>query len=169
MPRAREARVHATLAGAGISADAHHLAALDPTGAGAARAISAALRDGGLQPADVTHVNAHATATPLGDVAESRALHAALGPAVTHVAVTATKSLTGHLLGAAGAVEAIATVLALRDGIVHATRNLEDPDDEIDLDVVRIANRSVDGGAALSTSFGFGGHDVCLAFTKGQP
>ncbi len=167
--RAREARVHATLAGAGISADAHHVAAPEPTGAGAARAISAALRDGGLQPADVTHVNAHATATPLGDVAESRALHAALGPAVTHVAVTATKSLTGHLLGAAGAVEAIATVLALRDGIVHATRNLEDPDDEIDLDVVRIANRSVDGGAALSTSFGFGGHDVCLAFTKGQP
>ena len=161
--------MHATLAGAGISADAHHVAAPEPTGAGAARAVGAALRDAGLQPADVAHVNAHATGTPLGDVAESRALHSALGPAVTGVAVTATKSLTGHLLGAAGAVEAVATVLALRDGIVHATRNLDDPDDEIDLDVVRIANRPLAGGAALSTSFGFGGHDVCLAFTKGQP
>ncbi|MGZ4617998.1 MAG: beta-ketoacyl-[acyl-carrier-protein] synthase family protein [Frankiaceae bacterium] len=167
--RARGAQVHATLTGAGISADAHHVAAPEPTGAGAARAVGAALRDAGLQPADVAHVNAHATGTPLGDVAESRALHSALGRAVAGVAVTATKSLTGHLLGAAGAVEAVATVLALRDGMVHATRNLDDPDDEIDLDVVRIRNRPLAGGAALSTSFGFGGHDVCLAFTKGQP
>ena len=150
------------------------MAAPEPTGAGAARAVGAALRDAGLQPADVAHVNAHATGTPLGDVAESRALHSALGRAVAGVAVTATKSLTGHLLGAAGAVEAAATVLALRDGMVHATRNLDDPDDpddpddEIDLDVVRIGNRPLAGGAALSTSFGFGGHDVCLAFTKGQ-
>ncbi|WP_131747811.1 beta-ketoacyl-ACP synthase II [Frankia sp. Cppng1_Ct_nod] len=163
--RARGATVYATLAGAGTSADAYHVAAPEPSGAGAARAIRAALRSGELTPADVIHINAHATSTPVGDVAEARALRAALGDAIDGVTVTSTKSMTGHLLGAAGAVEAVISVLALRERTVPATRNLDALDDEIDLDVVSIDNRSIPAGAALSNSFGFGGHDVCLAFT----
>ncbi|HMA46535.1 MAG TPA: beta-ketoacyl-ACP synthase, partial [Frankiaceae bacterium] len=118
-----------------------------------------------LAPEDVRQVNAHATSTPIGDVAEARALRLALGAAADGAAVTGTKSMTGHLLGAAGAVEAVATVLALREGLVPATRNLDALDDEVDLDVVTIDPRRVRGGVALSNSFGFGGHDVCLAFT----
>lgn len=163
--RARGARPYATLAGAGISADSFHVAAPEPTGAGAARAIRAALRSGDLAPEDVRQVNAHATSTPIGDVAEARALRLALGAAADGAAVTGTKSMTGHLLGAAGAVEAVVTVLALREGLVPATRNLDALDDEVDLDVVTIDPRRVRGGVALSNSFGFGGHDVCLAFT----
>jgi 3-oxoacyl-[acyl-carrier-protein] synthase II len=162
---ARGARVYATLAGAGISADAHHVAAPDPTGSGAARAVRAALRTGGLEPRDVVHINAHATSTPPGDLAEARALRIALESDLDSVAVTSTKSMTGHLLGAAGAVEAIVAVLSMRERIVPATRNLDALDDEIDLDVVTIDNRAIGSGAALSNSFGFGGHDVCLAFT----
>lgn len=163
--RNRGARAYAELAGAGISADAHHVAAPEPTGAGAGRALSLAMRDAALQPADVVHVNAHATSTPLGDVAEARALRIALGDAANTVAVTATKSCTGHLLGAAGALEAAVTVLSLRNGVVPPTRNLDDPDDEVGLDVVRFEPRALPpGGAALSNSFGFGGHNVTLAF-----
>jgi 3-oxoacyl-[acyl-carrier-protein] synthase II len=163
---ARGARVYAQLAGAGISADAHHVAAPDPSGDGAARAMTLAIRDAGCTPADVTHVNAHATSTPLGDVAEVLAIRTSLGPAVDAVAVTGTKSMTGHLLGAAGAVEAVATVLALSDGAIPPTRNLDDPDDAVDLDVVRVDARPLPGGVALSNSFGFGGHNVTLAFRK---
>ncbi|CAJ64304.1 MULTISPECIES: beta-ketoacyl-ACP synthase II [Frankia] len=162
---ARGARVHGTLAGAGISSDAYHIAAPDPTGAGAARAVRAALRSASLEPTDIVHINAHATSTPAGDVAEAVALRSALGDHIDAVAVTATKSMTGHLLGAAGAVEAVASILALRERIVPATRNLDALDDEIALDVVSIDNRKIGTGAALSNSFGFGGHDVCLAFT----
>src|SRR4051794_8083301 len=163
--RARGAQVYAELAGAGMSADAYHVAAPEPEGAGAARAVRGALASGNLDARDVQHINAHATSTPVGDVAEARALRLALGAAADCVAVTSTKSMTGHLLGAAGAVEAIATILALRDGVVPATRNLDDPDDDIDLDLVRVDNRPLSSGVALSNSFGFGGHDVCLAFT----
>jgi 3-oxoacyl-[acyl-carrier-protein] synthase II len=162
---ARGARIYGYLAGAGISADAYHVAASEPTGAGAARAVAEALETGELTPADVVHVNAHATSTPVGDASEAKALHTALGAAVGSVAITATKSMTGHLLGAAGAVEAVATVMAMRECVVPATRNLDALDDEIELDVVRIDNRTIKPGAALSNSFGFGGHDVCLAFT----
>ncbi|MCW2544784.1 MAG: 3-oxoacyl-(acyl-carrier-protein) synthase 2 [Frankiales bacterium] len=161
---ARGARVHARLAGAGVTSDAHHVTAPDPTGDGAARSIAQALQDAGLSATEIGHVNAHATSTPLGDVAEARALAAALGS--HRPAVTATKSCTGHLLGAAGAVEAIATVIALRDGIVPAIRNLDDQDDEADVDAVRIDPRQLVHDAALSTSFGFGGHDVSLVFTR---
>jgi 3-oxoacyl-[acyl-carrier-protein] synthase II len=163
--RARGARVYAELAGAGISSDAHHVAAPEPTGAGAARALSLAMRDAGLQPQDVVHVNAHATSTPLGDVAEAKALRTALGDAASTIPVTATKSCTGHLLGAAGALEAAVTVLSLHHGVVPPTRNLDDPDDDIGLDVVRFEPRALPatGGAALSNSFGFGGHNVTLA------
>ncbi len=162
---ARGARVYAVLAGAGMTNDAHHIAQPEPSGDGAARAIRAALASGGLTPADVVHVNAHATSTPVGDLAEANAMRLALGHAAGSVAVTATKSMTGHLLGAAGAVEAVATVLALHHRVVPATINLDALDDEVGLDVVSINARSIPAGAALSNSFGFGGHDVCLAFT----
>ena len=162
--RARGARVYAELAGAGLSADAHHVAAPEPTGAGAARALQLAVRDAGATASDVVHVNAHATSTPLGDIAESLALRTALGDALDGINVTATKSCTGHLLGAAGALEAAVTVLSLHQNVVPPTRNLDDPDDEIALDVVRMAPRPLTDGLALSNSFGFGGHNVTLAF-----
>jgi 3-oxoacyl-[acyl-carrier-protein] synthase II len=161
---ARGARVHGWLSGAGLAADAHHVTAPDPEGLGAARSVRLALADAQLEARDIGHVNAHATATPLGDVAEARALRLALGS--HRPPVTATKSCTGHLLGAAGAVEAIATVVALRDQLVPPVRNLDDPDDEADIDAVRLVPRQVRHEAALSTSFGFGGHDVSLVFTR---
>ncbi len=163
--RARGARVYASLAGAGMSADGYHVAAPEPSGGGAARAVRACLRSAGLTANEVVHVNAHASSTPAGDAAESRALRAALGDAIDDVAVTSTKSMTGHLLGASGAVEAIIATLSLRERTVPATRNLDALDDQIELDVVTVENRSIPDGAVLSNSFGFGGHDVCLAFT----
>jgi 3-oxoacyl-[acyl-carrier-protein] synthase II len=161
---ARGARVHARLAGAGIASDAYHVTAPDPAGTGAAQSIVLALRDAGVEPSDIGHVNAHATSTPLGDVAEARALAMALGD--NRPPVTATKSNTGHLLGAAGAVEAIAAALALRDSKVPPVRNLDDLDDDVHLDVVRVVPREHAHEAALSTSFGFGGHDVSLVLTR---
>jgi 3-oxoacyl-[acyl-carrier-protein] synthase II len=161
---ARGATIYGVLAGAGVTADGYHITAPDPDGAQAARAIRLALADSGLTGSDIGHVNAHATSTPVGDVAEAQAIRAALGE---HPVVTATKSMTGHLLGAAGAVEAIATVLAIRYGIVPMTRNLDDLDDEVTLDVVRGEARKVALHAALNDSFGFGGHNVALAFTAG--
>ncbi len=160
----RGARVRARLAGAGLASDAHHVTAPDPSGAGAARSITAALRDAGVGPRDVGHVDAHATSTPLGDLAEARALSIALGD--HRPPVTAPKSCTGHLLGAAGAVEAIAAVLALQSGVVPAIRNLHDQDDAADVDAVRTVNRDHLHDVALSTSFGFGGHDVSLVLTR---
>ena len=162
--RARGARIHAYVGGAGLASDAYHVTAPDPEGTGAARSITLALQDAGITATDIGHVNAHATSTPLGDVAEARALGLALG---THrPAVTATKSCTGHLLGAAGAVEAVATVVALRDGLVPPIRNLDDMDDAADVDAVRMVPRVLTHTAALSTSFGFGGHDVSLVFVR---
>jgi 3-oxoacyl-[acyl-carrier-protein] synthase II len=163
---ARGATAYALLSGAGITNDAHHIAAPEPTGSGAARAMSLALADARLEPADVRHVNAHATSTPAGDVAEAAAIRTAFGASADDVVVTATKSCTGHLLGAAGGVEAIFTVLALRDGVVPAIRNLDDPDDDVGLDTVRVDPRDVEIRAALSNSFGFGGHNVALAFRR---
>ena len=162
--RARGARVHARLAGAGLASDAYHVTAPDPAGTGAARSIVLALRDAGVSPAELGHINAHATSTPLGDVAEARAFAQALGSA--RPPVTATKSCTGHLLGAAGAVEAVATVVALRDGVIPPVLNLDDMDDEADVDAVRVVPRVHDHTSALSTSFGFGGHDVSLVLTR---
>ncbi len=162
--QARGARVHGHLAGAGLASDAHHVTAPDPAGTGAARSITAALQDAGVQATDIGHINAHATSTPLGDLAEARALVIALGD--HRPPVTATKSCTGHLLGAAGAVEAIATVLALSRGVVPAIRNLDDPDDDADVDAVRLVPRQHPHEVALTTSFGFGGHDVSLVLTR---
>lgn len=160
--RSRGARVHAALAGAGVTSDAHDITL--PDAAGQVRAIEEALRDAGLTGDDIGHVNAHATGTPQGDIAESRALMSAVGG---HPVVTAAKSATGHLLGASGAVEAILTVLALNESVVPPVRNLEEIGDGIELDLVRGLPRKADADAALSTSFGFGGHNVVLAFTRG--
>jgi 3-oxoacyl-[acyl-carrier-protein] synthase II len=123
-----------------------------------------ALRNAGLDAGSVVHVNAHATSTPLGDVAESLAIHDALGPHATTVPVTSTKSMTGHSMGASGALEAVITVLSLAERVVPATRNLQTQDGEIDLDVVTGRPRGIPDGVALSNSFGFGGHNVSLAF-----
>ena len=161
---ARGASGYAEAAGAGITADSHDIAQPDPSGAGATRAMRAALREAGLAPADVIHINAHATSTPQGDVAEALAIREALGDAAGGVVVTSTKSMTGHLLGAAGALESLATVLALRDRVVPPTTNLDDPED-VGLDLAA-TRRELPGGdiAALNNSFGFGGHNVAVAF-----
>jgi 3-oxoacyl-[acyl-carrier-protein] synthase II len=162
---ARGAKIYARLAGAGGTADGYDLVAPHPEGEGAGRAIAAAIRDAGLTPADIGHVNAHATSTPIGDTAEANAIRNAIGD---HVLVTATKSQTGHLLGAAGALESVFTILALRDQIVPATANLDDPDDDAAvqaLDIVRREPRKASFTAALNDSFGFGGHNMALVFT----
>jgi 3-oxoacyl-[acyl-carrier-protein] synthase II len=163
---ARGRTPYARVAGAGLSSDAHHVAAPDPEGAGAARAMTGALRDAGLNASDVVHLNAHATSTPVGDVAEAAAIRSAFGDAAAALAVTATKSCTGHLLGAAGALEAAFTALAIRDGVVPAVRNLDDPDDDVALDVVRMQPRRMPVPVAMSNSFGFGGHNVALVLTE---
>ena len=166
---ARGRKAYAELAGAGLSADAYHVAAPEPDGRGAARAMTLALQDADVDASEISHVNAHATSTPIGDTAEARAVRAALGPAADQVALSATKSMTGHLLGAAGAVEAVATVLALRDRQAPPTINVDDPDDEIDLDIVRVDPRPLpEQGIALSNSFGFGGHNVTLTFRSSR-
>jgi 3-oxoacyl-[acyl-carrier-protein] synthase II len=164
--RARGARIYAEVAGVGLSADSHHIAQPDPDGSGAIRAIAAALEAAGAAPADVVHVNAHATSTPQGDIAEATALRAVLGSASDGVAVSGTKSMTGHLLGGAGAVESVAAILALHHRMAPVTANLDDPDDEIGLDVVSGEPRRLRDGDAvvLNNSFGFGGHNVALAF-----
>lgn len=164
--RARGAKVYAELAGAGSSADAHNIVQPDPVGRGAARAMELALTDADLPAADLAHLNAHATSTTQGDIAESLAINQVLGTEVSHVAVSATKSVTGHLLGATGAVEAIATVLALYARLAPPTANLEALDGEIELDVVSGEPRALPDGpiAALNNSFGFGGANVAVAF-----
>jgi len=160
---ARGVRPYAVLAGAGITADGYHITAPDPDGSGAARAITAAVRDAGMSTSDITHVNAHATSTAAGDVAEAKAIRAALGD---HPVVTAPKSMLGHLIGAAGAVETIATILAVRDDVIPATRNLDDPDQGVEVDVVRVTPRQMTVPAAVNDAFGFGGHNVAIAVRK---
>lgn len=164
--RARGAKIYAVVGGASITSDAFHIAAPDPEGAGAARAMTLALADAGLAPEDIAHVNAHATSTPVGDVAEARAIRLALGDTTDRVAVSATKSMTGHLLGAAGALESLFTVLALHHRTAPPTINIDDFDPDIDLDVVRKDARLLPEGdiAALNNSFGFGGHNAAVLF-----
>ena len=163
---ARGATIYAEVAGVGLSADGHHIAQPEPEGRGATRAIRSALEASGLAASDIIHVNAHATSTPQGDGAEALAIRAALGSATDGIAVSGTKSMTGHLLGGAGAVESVAAILALRHRIAPVTANLQDRDDSIDLDVVSGSPRTLrDGDAAvLNNSFGFGGHNVALIF-----
>ena len=164
---ARGARMLGRIAGYGATCDAHHLTAPDPEGAGAARAITAALNDAQLDPGGIDYVNAHGTSTPLNDRSETLALKRALGPRAHELPVSSTKSAIGHLLGAAGAVEAIATLLALRDRIAPPTLGWEEPDEGLDLDYVPGSARPLnvpDGRSArgLSNSFGFGGHNAAL-------
>ncbi|MDT5038289.1 MAG: 3-oxoacyl-[acyl-carrier-protein] synthase [Micromonosporaceae bacterium] len=161
--RARGAKIYARLAGAGMTSDGYDIVQPEPEGKGGARAIAMALADAGLDRTEIVHVNAHATSTPVGDLAEIIMLHAAIGD---HVVVTSTKSMTGHLLGAAGAVESIATILAIRDSVIPPTINLDDPDDKVDLDVVAHKARHLEVPAAVNNSFGFGGHNAVLVFVR---
>jgi 3-oxoacyl-[acyl-carrier-protein] synthase II len=165
----RDARVHAVAAGVGYSGDAHHIAQPEPDGSGVTLAIRRVLADAGLSPDQIAHVNAHATSTPAGDVVECQAIAAALGPAAGGVVISATKSMTGHLLGGAGAVESVAAILALRERIAPPTINLEDPDDaagtQIATEATKLQPRGTAPMAVLNNSFGFGGHNVALAFT----
>jgi 3-oxoacyl-[acyl-carrier-protein] synthase II len=151
-----------------MSADSHHIAAPEPEGAGASRAMVEAVQRAGLTPKDIVNVNAHATSTPVGDVAESNAIRRAFGDDADGMPVSATKSMTGHLLGAAGALEGVLTVLALHHRIAPATINLDDFDPAIKLDVVHGEARKLPEGdiAALNNSFGFGGHNVAVVFTS---
>ncbi|MET8232983.1 beta-ketoacyl-ACP synthase II [Micromonospora sp. NPDC005298] len=160
---ARGARVYARLAGAGITSDAYDIVQPHAEGEGAIRAIAKAIADADVAKRDIVHVNAHATSTPVGDMLEIGALHKALGD---HPVLAATKSMTGHLLGAAGALESIATILAIRDGVVPPTINLDDPEPGLTLDVAAHKARHMEIPAALNNAFGFGGHNVALVFTR---
>jgi 3-oxoacyl-[acyl-carrier-protein] synthase II len=164
--KARGASIYGVYGGAGMTSDGHHIAQPDPEGAGAARAMTAALADAGVSAADVYHVNAHATSTPQGDIAEAVAIRRALGSDADQALVTGTKSMTGHLLGGAGAIESIFTILALRDRTAPPTINLENMDPEIQIPVAANSPHELPSGdiAALNNSFGFGGHDVALVF-----
>jgi 3-oxoacyl-[acyl-carrier-protein] synthase II len=160
--KARGATILGEIAGAGITSDGYHIAAPDPEGRGVVRALRAALESADLTPSDITHINAHATSTPAGDVAEAKAIREVFGSAADDVVVSAPKSTFGHLLGAAGAVEAIATLLSVTEHIVPPTLNLDDRDDDVDLDVVTVDPRPLREGPAISNAFGFGGHNVVL-------
>ncbi len=164
--KARGAKIYCELVGQGLSSDGYHIAAPDPDGSGVQRAIKFALADAKLSTKDIVHLNAHATSTPAGDVAEANALRLALGKDSDHVAVSATKSMTGHLLGGAGAIESIFIVKALQERLAPPTINIENLDPAVTIDVVRDTPRQLPAGqiAALNDSFGFGGHNVVLAF-----
>lgn len=162
----RGAHIHAELLGYGLSGDAHHLSAPDPAGSGARRAMKAALKRAGVTPEEVDYVNAHATSTPVGDPVEIEALKSCFGSHAYEMSVSSTKSATGHLLGAAGAAEAIFTVLSVRDGAIPPTLNLESPDAGCDLDLVPHQPKERCVRHALSNSFGFGGTNASLVFGR---
>ncbi|OGL05530.1 MAG: beta-ketoacyl-[acyl-carrier-protein] synthase II [Candidatus Rokubacteria bacterium RIFCSPLOWO2_02_FULL_71_18] len=162
----RDARIYAEVVGYGMTGDAHHMTAPDPAGDGAARAMAAALRDARLPPAAVGYINAHGTSTPYNDRFETLAIKRVFGEHARRLAVSSTKSMTGHLLGAAGGIEAIATVLALHHGLLPPTINYETPDPDCDLDYVPNQARKQDVEVALSNAFGFGGTNAALAFRK---
>jgi len=165
---ARGARVYARIAGVGISSDGYHITSPEPSGRGQIAAMRAALADAGVSAADVAHVNAHATSTVVGDLIEARSVRGVLGSAADRVALSATKSMTGHLLGGAGAVETIFTVLALQQRTAPPTINVDQPDPEMVLDLVRDIPRALPSGqiAGINNSFGFGGHNVALVVTS---
>jgi len=154
------------MAGYGNAADAHHLTAPSPGGEGAARCMHIALRSAGLNPSDVSYINAHGTATPQGDVAETQAIKSVFGPHAKKLAVSSTKGATGHLLGAAGGVEMALCVKAIECGVVPPTINLENPDPECDLDYVPDTAREMKVNTILNNSFGFGGHNACVVARK---
>ena len=162
---ARGAKIYAELAGSGVTSDSYHITAPDPEGLGASRAVMAALEQAGATPDDVTHINAHATSTPVGDIAEFHALQSVFGDRVGSIPVSATKAATGHLLGGTGALEAVFSILAIHERTAPPTINLENQDDQIPLDVVT-SPRDLGTGPqlAISNSFGFGGHNAVVAF-----
>ena len=164
----RGAKIYGVVSGAGMSSDGYHIAAPEPEGAGAARAMKFALADANAKATDVVHINAHATSTPVGDIAEYKAMRSALGGALDNVVITATKSMTGHLLGGAGAVESVFTILGLKEGLIPPTLNLDDQDEEIKVNIAKDKPFKLSSSAnfALNNSFGFGGHNVCIAFSK---
>jgi len=161
---ARDARIYAEIVGYGMTGDAHHMTAPDPEGDGAARAMAMAVRDAGLEPSAIGYINAHGTSTPYNDKFETLAIKSVFGEHARRLAVSSTKSMTGHLLGAAGGVEAIATVLALHHGVLPPTINYETPDPECDLDYIPNQARKQHVEVALSNAFGFGGTNATLAF-----
>jgi 3-oxoacyl-[acyl-carrier-protein] synthase II len=164
----RGARIYAELAGVGLTADAHHITAPDPEGDGAIRVMKATLADAGMSPDSVDYINVHGTSTPLGDIAETKAIKAVFGDHAWKLNISSTKSMTGHLLGAAGAIEAIAAVLAVRDNIVPPTINFKTNDPECDLNYTFNVAQKREVNAAISNTFGFGGHNACLLVKKFQ-
>ncbi|CAB4542929.1 MAG: beta-ketoacyl-ACP synthase II [Actinobacteria bacterium] len=163
--KARGAKIYAYLVGGSVTSDAYHITAPDPEGSGAARAVLSALEQAGAKPEDVVHINAHATSTPVGDIAEYTALKRVFGDHLENIAISATKASTGHLLGGAGAIEAVFTVLALKNRTAPPTINLDDQDPAIPLDIVTSPRKLPEGPIlAISNSFGFGGHNAVIAF-----
>ncbi len=163
---ARGATIYGELCGIGLTGDAYHITAPAPGGEGAVRSMRHAIRDAGLELTDVDYVNVHGTSTPLGDLAEIQAINTTFGDHAQKLLISATKSMTGHLLGAAGAIEAIATILTLKNGIVHPTINSTNPDPEVNVDFVPNVARKADVRVAISNTFGFGGHNASLCFKK---
>ena len=166
--RGRGARIYAELIGYGATADASHITQPDPEGDGARRCMERALQRAGRRPDDVDYINAHGTGTPLNDVAETKAIRAVFGEAAARIPVSATKSMTGHLLGAAGALEAVVSIMAINDHYIPPTINLDDPDPECDLDHVAHIGRPASPRLVASTSYGFGGHNACLLFAAAE-
>lgn len=166
MARKRGAKIYAEVVGFGMNGDAYHITLPSENGAGAAQCIRICLQDAGVNPDQVDYINAHGTSTPAGDIGETMGIKSALGDAAQRVAISSTKSMTGHLLGAAGGVESIFSVLAIRDQIIPPTINLENQDPECDLDYTPNIARSARVEYALSNSFGFGGTNGCLLFKK---
>jgi 3-oxoacyl-[acyl-carrier-protein] synthase II len=164
--KARGAKIYAEYAGFGMSGDAHHMTSPPENGEGAAHSMTNALRDAGMNPSEVNYINAHGTSTPAGDVAECRAVKSVFANDLSNLAVSSTKSMIGHLLGAAGAVEAIFGVLAIKDQVAPPTINLDDPEDECDINLVPHTAQEMAINASLSNSFGFGGTNGTLVFKK---
>ncbi len=166
--KSRNAKIYAEIIGMGLSGDAYHITAPAPDGNGAARSMKAALDDAGISPEDVDYINAHGTATGLGDIAETTAIKTAFGKHAYNVPINSTKSMIGHLLGAAGSAELAATILQMNNGMLHPTINLDTPDPECDLDYVPNKARKAEINCAISNSFGFGGHNISLVLKKYQ-
>ena len=166
--KARGAKIYAELVGTGMTADAHHLTAPHPEGAGASEVMRLAIEEAGVKPADIDYINVHGTSTPLGDVAELKAIEKVFGEHATKVSISSTKSMTGHLLGAAGAIEALACIMAIQKGIIPPTINLEHRDEAINPDLQLTPNVAAkrDVNYALSNTFGFGGHNASVVFKK---
>ena len=166
--RARGAKIYAEIAGYGANCDAYHMTAPDPEGTGAARCMQLAMEDADLTPEDIDYINAHGTGTPLNDAAETLAIKRAFGERAYALAVSSTKSMTGHLLGGAGALESVITALALKEDFIPATIHYQEKDPECDLDIVPNTGRNTAIRAALSNALGFGGHNATLAFRKAE-